>query len=66
MSQGRRPLVAGNWKMNGLKGAAAELARIIQGAAGLSRNVDLLVCPSATLVSAFAIDVHGSYVAIGG
>ena len=30
----RRPLVAGNWKMNGLSGSAAELARIIQGARG--------------------------------
>ena len=66
MSQGRRPLVAGNWKMNGLKASAAEFVRIIRGAAGLSRNVDLLVCPPATLVSAFATDAHGSLVAIGG
>ena len=65
MSQGRRPLVAGNWKMNGLKASAAELARMI-GASELARNVDLLVCPPATLVPAFATHAHGSHVAIGG
>ena len=32
-----RPLVAGNWKMNGLKASAAELGRIMQGAGELSR-----------------------------
>jgi triosephosphate isomerase len=65
MSQGQ-PLVAGNWKMNGLKSAAGELAKVIEGAAGLSRNVDLLVCPPATLVLAFATQARGSKVAIGG
>ena len=31
----RRPLVAGNWKMNGLKASAAELGKIMAGAADL-------------------------------
>ena len=62
----RRPLVAGNWKMNGLKASAAELTKVIQGAAGRSANVDLLVCPPATLVMAFAAQAHGSRVAVGG
>lgn len=66
MSQGRRPLVAGNWKMNGLKASAAELARIVAGAARVSNAVDLMICPPATLVSAFAAQAHGSRVAIGG
>ena len=66
MSQARRPLVAGNWKMNGLKASAAELAKVVQGAAVLSAKVDLLVCPPATLVSAFATHAHGTPVAIGG
>src|SRR5262245_35797416 len=60
----RRPLVAGNWKMNGLKPAAAELGKIAQGAPELS-NVDLLVCPPATLVMMFVSATHGSKVAIG-
>jgi triosephosphate isomerase (TIM) len=66
MSQGkRRPLVAGNWKMNGLKSSAVELAKMIEGAVDLSRHTDILVCPPATLVPAFAAQAHGSTVAIG-
>src|SRR5690349_16294284 len=65
MSQGRRPLVAGNWKMNGLKASASELAQMIDGAANLARNADLMICPPATLVAAFAAQAHGSKIAIG-
>jgi triosephosphate isomerase (TIM) len=60
----RRPLVAGNWKMNGLRASAAELGRIVQGAAKLPA-VDLLVCPPATLLAQFAAAVIGSPVRIG-
>jgi triosephosphate isomerase len=65
MSQGRRPLVAGNWKMNGLRASAAELAAMIDGAGDIARNADLLVCPPATLVMAFAAQARGSQVAVG-
>ena len=61
----RRPLVAGNWKMNGIRASAAELGKIVQGSDGLSK-VDLLVCPPATLVMMFVSAAHGSRVAIGG
>jgi triosephosphate isomerase len=61
----RRPLVAGNWKMNGLQSSVAELAKIIDGARRMG-NADLLVCPPATLVAAFAAKARGSRVAIGG
>ena len=60
----RRPLVAGNWKMNGLRASVAELARIVEGAREL-RAVDLLVCPPATLIAQFAAAVIGSPVRIG-
>src|SRR5947199_319562 len=63
MSVQRRPLVAGNWKMNGLKPAAAELGKIVHGSTELP-NADLLVCPPATLVMMFASAAHGSKVAI--
>ena len=50
-----RPLVAGNWKMNGLRAAATALADVAAGyTAGLKAKADLLVCPPATLVNAFA------------
>jgi len=61
----RRPLVAGNWKMNGLSGSAAELARIIAGTHDLTA-VDLVVCPPATLLAQFAAAARGSAVRIGG
>src|SRR5580704_13291467 len=61
----RRPLVAGNWKMNGLKASIGELEKIIAGAKKLA-NVDLMVCPPATLIAGFAAAARGSDVAIGG
>lgn len=61
----RRPLVAGNWKMHGLKASAGELLKIIAGAEKLS-NADVMVCPPATLVADFAAASRGSRVTIGG
>jgi triosephosphate isomerase (TIM) len=61
----RRPLVVANWKMNGLKSSIGELEKIIAGARSLSA-VDLLVCPPATLIAAFAAKAQGTPVAIGG
>jgi triosephosphate isomerase len=49
-----RPLIAGNWKMNGLRASLAEFEAMLQGAAGLNAGVDLLVCPPATLIASFA------------
>jgi triosephosphate isomerase (TIM) len=60
----RRPLVAGNWKMNGLRASVAELGRIAQAARELAA-VDILVCPPATLVAEFAAAAAGSPVRIG-
>ena len=62
----RRPLVAGNWKMNGLRRSAAELEKIIAGAGDVAGKTDLLICPPATLISTFAGLSAGSKVAIGG
>jgi triosephosphate isomerase len=60
-----RPLVAGNWKMNGLRASVGELQKIIAGAKTLSM-VELMVCPPATLIAQFAAAAAGSGVAIGG
>jgi triosephosphate isomerase (TIM) len=61
----RRPLVAGNWKMNGLKSSAAELGAMVQGVGELWRKTDLMICPPATLVMAFAEAARGTKIAIG-
>jgi triosephosphate isomerase len=60
-----RPLIAGNWKMNGLQGASVELCKIIDGARDLTAVTDLLVCPPATLIAGFAALARGTGVAIG-
>jgi triosephosphate isomerase len=62
----RRPLVAGNWKMNGLRRSAAELETIIANSSELPRAVELLVCPPATLIVSFAEIARGSRLTIGG
>lgn len=62
----RRPLVAGNWKMNGLTAASATLDGIIAGAAKLPAHVDVLICPPFTLVAAFGARALSTRVAIGG
>ncbi len=49
-----RPLIAGNWKMNGLKSSMAEFEAMLKGAPALAAKADLLICPPATLISAFA------------
>ena len=62
-----RPLVAGNWKMNGRKASATVLGEIKQGyTAGLKAKADLLVCPPATLIGSFAHEALGSGIAVGG
>jgi triosephosphate isomerase len=62
-----RPLVAGNWKMNGLKGSATILREIMQAhGPELGARADLLVCPPATLLSGCAEMASGSTIAIGG
>jgi len=61
----RRPLIAGNWKMNGLTGALDEFCKIVAGASMLRNKVDVMVCPPATLAMLFAGRSEG-VVAIGG
>jgi triosephosphate isomerase (TIM) len=61
-----RPLVAGNWKMNGLRASIAELDGIIAGAKKLADKADIFVCPPATLLASFAAAAEGSPVGMGG
>jgi triosephosphate isomerase len=66
MTDAIRPLIAGNWKMNGLKASLAEFEAMLPGAPDLAGKADLLVCPPATLIAAFAEKARGSSVAVGG
>lgn len=63
----RKPLVAGNWKMNGLQGSVSVLQEIIEGFdPGLTTKVDVLICPPFTLVAQFTERAKGSSIRIGG
>jgi triosephosphate isomerase len=59
MTDAIRPLIAGNWKMNGLKSSLTEFEAMCAGAAGVAAKADLLVCPPATLIAAFAAKAQG-------
>ena len=62
-----RPLVAGNWKMNGLTASLAELKAMASGYdVALRGKVDLLICPPATLIAAAAEIAKGTGLSIGG
>jgi triosephosphate isomerase len=60
MTTAIRPLIAGNWKMNGLKASVAELEAMLADASRVAAKCDLLVCPPATLVAAFAEKAKGA------
>ncbi|HYE00424.1 MAG TPA: triose-phosphate isomerase [Alphaproteobacteria bacterium] len=64
----RRKLIAGNWKMNGLKAdgiaLASELAGHMAGAGPV--GFDMLLCPPATLLTAVGQAVSDSPIALGG
>lgn len=63
-----RPLVAGNWKMNGLRAQLreAEAVRDALATGQVSHGVDLMICPPATLIAALASLAAGSRLAVGG
>jgi triosephosphate isomerase len=60
MTDAVRPLIAGNWKMNGLNGSIIEFEAMRVGAEKVAAKADLLICPPATLIAAFANKVRGS------
>jgi triosephosphate isomerase (TIM) len=63
-----RKLIAGNWKMNGLKSDGLALARalVARAAAGDPPDCDLALCPPATLLQLVGDTLRGSGIALGG
>ena len=64
---GIRPLVAGNWKMNGLAASLGEARRVRERLAepGFAAGVDAMICPPATLLAALAREAEGSRLLVG-
>ncbi len=61
-----RPLVAGNWKMNGLKGSLAEAVGVRDALAGPLASIaaDVMIAPPATLIAPLAEISAGSRLAV--
>jgi triosephosphate isomerase len=62
-----RPLVAGNWKMNGVAASLGE-ARAMRDAlrdAAFAPGIDAMICPPATLIAALARELQGSRLTVG-
>jgi triosephosphate isomerase (TIM) len=62
-----RPLIAGNWKMNGLRSSLSELAKLHEAVVrdGLADNADILVCPPATLIAQAVYALRASPIKVG-
>lgn len=66
MAEARRPLIAGNWKMNGLPDDAGALAKAVAaGAGGVADKAELAVCPPFPLLGLVGEAVSGAGVALG-
>lgn len=67
MAERPRPLVAGNWKMNGLRKSLGEVEGVCKAVAGQgSGPAEIVICPPATLLMAAAKVCEGFGVALGG
>ena len=64
-TNGPRPLIAGNWKMNGLASALAEAGTVCRSLAADPSAADVMICPPATLLSPLVERAKGSPLAVG-
>jgi triosephosphate isomerase len=63
---GPRPLVAGNWKMNGTTASLNE-ARLLAGMLkDVELNCDVMVCPPVTLIGRLHAMMKASHISLGG
>lgn len=66
MHSARRPLVAGNWKMNGVKQSLNTIVEIAKGYDAATRSrVEALVCPPFTILHLASATAMGSGIATG-
>ena len=61
-----RPLVAGNWKMNGGNASLTEAVKLRAALGAEPAGCDVLLCPPATLVAQMAWASKGSALQVGG
>jgi len=61
----RRPLVAGNWKMNGTRQGVVELIDGIKNGLDDDIGTDVLVCPPALFIESVSARIEGSELRLG-
>jgi triosephosphate isomerase len=61
-----RPLIAGNWKMNGLSGQIGEALAVAQALSDAPSPARVALCPPATLIERTARGLSGRAVEVGG
>lgn len=64
MSQSRRPVIAGNWKMHGLLDDGLSLAKAVEDGCA-DAGCDVVICPPATLLHPLAQALNAETVALG-
>jgi triosephosphate isomerase len=62
----RRPLIVGNWKMNGLNASLAEATALAGKVKAQAPLAELGLCPPATLVAAMAAALKNTVIGVGG
>ncbi|MFO1090210.1 MAG: triose-phosphate isomerase [Hyphomicrobiales bacterium] len=63
---GRRALIAGNWKMNGLSAQLKEVRLLAQMLKGVTLRCDVMVCPPFTLLKQVSTVLGKADIAVGG
>ena len=66
MAASIRPMVAGNWKMNGTTASLREPRLLAGMLGGVKLKCDVLVCPPATLIRRVKAVLKGSKIRVGG
>ncbi|MBQ3970837.1 MAG: triose-phosphate isomerase [Selenomonadaceae bacterium] len=61
----RRPIIAGNWKMNNTIAAGKQLVKDLAPLVKDNSSVDIVVCPTATALAGVAEAVKGSNIHVG-
>ena len=61
----RKPIIAGNWKMNKLTSEAVELARELKDKAGSIADREIVLCPPFTVLSSVKEVIEGSWIRLG-
>ena len=61
----RKPIIAGNWKMNKLTSEAVELAREVKSKAGTIADREIVLCPPFTVLSSVREVIEDSFIKLG-